>query len=142
MNDDNVFDFESERNRRRPEPSMQEHLDALHEQAKQPGGIFGGGQAGSWRTEKLNDGQFGPHKTEVPATDSQDSKLMRNIGLASIATGAALKYATQALPETNVLQGLGPAAAVTAGLGMSWADQLRRKSSILNRSMGRNPRPE
>lgn len=140
MTDDNVVDLGKERERRRPEPTMKEHLDAFHDQAMQPGGLFGGGQPGSWRTQdprtrKLSEQQF----SRAQAEPRKDSRFMQGLGLAGITAGIGLQMAARSLPPTNPISTIVAPTIGAAGLGGFWFDQFTRPGSILNKSRGRGP---
>lgn len=141
MTDDNVVDLGAERARRRPETPMSEHLDALHDQAMQPGGLFGGGQPGSWRTQdprtrKLSEQQF----SRAQAEPRKDSRFMQGLSLTSIMVGIGLQQmAERSLPPTNPISTIVAPTIGAAGFGGFWFDQFTRRGSMWNRSRGRGP---
>ena len=131
-NDDNVVDLGAERNKRRPEPTTEDHLNALHEESSQPGGLFGDG-ARSWRDPKPNRAH---EPSRVVDRKSHDSRFLQGMGLAGITAGLGIQQAASSLPPGNPVAMAGAAMGV-AGLGATWVDQIGRGSSAWNKSMRR-----
>lgn len=142
MTDDNVVDLGAERARRRPETPMSEHLDALHNQAMQPGGLFGGGEPGSWRTEKLSDAQFRAHKPYTPPSNPPESRFLQGLGLAAVTASAGLQLAARHLPPTHPIPMVIAPMMGAGGMGVLTTDQINRPSSLLNKALGRNPKKD
>lgn len=141
MTDDNVVDLGAERARRRPDKTP-EYLEDLHMRGMQPGGLFGGGESGSWRTEKLSDAQFSSHKPRTPSSNPPESRFLQGLGLAAVTASAGLQLAARHLPPTHPIPMVIAPMMGAGGMGVLTTDQINRPSSLLNKALGRNPKKD